>query len=289
MSHRFADAGRVRGAAGTGRASLAFAAAILALLPASAAALDASAAEVAELAGAASAGDAVALTELRRVSSIDGRATDVGSALAGSSGSDLDARLEELADAATASEGGDVPDAAAARDAAEGILGGAREESAPSASDDPDGGVAGLDVPFWLAAAIALLAVALGAIAARAAARRTPVAAGVPEADAKAEETLEGYKQLEDAARRAEERGDYAAAVRLRFRAGLARLDHEGALRLHPSLTAAAAAREAGAPSLPPLATAYEGIAFGGRHASRGDSDAQREGWRRVVREVSAR
>lgn len=83
-----------------------------------------------------------------------------------------------------------------------------------------------------------------------------------------------------------ERSGDLDQAVRLRFRAGLLRLDLVGALSYRPSLTAGAAMRAVDAPSLAALASSFDQIAYGGRAASIDDVAAARAGWQRVLQEA---
>ena len=87
----------------------------------------------------------------------------------------------------------------------------------------------------------------------------------------------------------AERRGDFAAAVRLRFQAGLVRLDEIGSIELRPSLTASGAVRESGVEAIGALATPYEEIAFGGRTAAQSDAEVQRSGWLRIADEARRR
>ena len=89
--------------------------------------------------------------------------------------------------------------------------------------------------------------------------------------------------------RRADEReraGDFDAAVRLRFRAGLLRLDSLGALSYRPSLTAGAAVRAVASPTLATLAVSFDEIAYGGRVAGSDDAAAARSGWEHVLVEA---
>ncbi|MBW3626759.1 MAG: DUF4129 domain-containing protein, partial [Actinobacteria bacterium] len=92
--------------------------------------------------------------------------------------------------------------------------------------------------------------------------------------------------QLERSADEAERAGDLALAVRLRFRAGLVRLDRAGALRLRPSLTTGAVTRAVPSETLVRLATDFDEIAYGGRPAAPGDVAASRTGWPRVLAEA---
>ena len=92
--------------------------------------------------------------------------------------------------------------------------------------------------------------------------------------------------ELDRLADQCERAGDLGRAVRLRFRAGLLRLDAQGSLAYRPSLTAAAAARAVPAPTLGALATDFDEIAYGGRPAGEADVAAARAGWPRVLQEA---
>jgi hypothetical protein len=93
---------------------------------------------------------------------------------------------------------------------------------------------------------------------------------------------------LERAATDAERAGDFDQAVRLRFRAGLLRLDDAGALALRPSLTADQAARLLAVPVLDELAGTFDEVAYGGRPATAADADASRTGWPSVLGSVQS-
>ena len=80
---------------------------------------------------------------------------------------------------------------------------------------------------------------------------------------------------------RAEREADYERAVRLRFRAGLLRLDIE------PSTTSGAAARTLRSPTFDALAARFDAIAYGHRPAGADDAAAAREGWRAVLAEAT--
>lgn len=88
---------------------------------------------------------------------------------------------------------------------------------------------------------------------------------------------------LEREASEAERAGDLDRALRLRFRAGLLRLDRVGAITFRPSLTSGQVTRAVPLPELDELARTFEGVAYGGRPARPPDLDAARTGWPRVV------
>ena len=97
---------------------------------------------------------------------------------------------------------------------------------------------------------------------------------------------IEDPAALERLAEEAERAGQLDHAVRLRFRAGLLRLDAAGALAYRPSLTAGAVLRAVPVPALADLARAFDEIAYGGRAAGADDVRAAREGWPRVLAEA---
>lgn len=94
--------------------------------------------------------------------------------------------------------------------------------------------------------------------------------------------------QLERAADEAERNGDYAGAVRLRFRAGLLRLDAVGAIRLGPSSTSGNVGRRLRLRDFDDLARDFELVAYGDRPADTVVARAARERWTRVLDEVGS-
>jgi hypothetical protein len=88
---------------------------------------------------------------------------------------------------------------------------------------------------------------------------------------------------LEAAADAAERDGHYDQAVRLRFRAGLLRLDELGLVAYRPSLATAAVSRRLGSPAFDALARRFEEIAYGGQPAGPADAGQAREVWPRVL------
>ncbi len=94
---------------------------------------------------------------------------------------------------------------------------------------------------------------------------------------------------LERAAADAEKSGDLDLALRLRFRAGLLRLDAAGVIELRPSLTSGQAARRLRLRTFDELAMAFDAVTYGGRPATKPDTDAARTEWPHVVAEASAK
>jgi hypothetical protein len=91
---------------------------------------------------------------------------------------------------------------------------------------------------------------------------------------------------LESAAAAAEARGDLDGAVRLRFRAGLARLEAAGVIASRLVTTTQQVRGTLHSPTFDDLAQRHETIAYAGRPASPNDATDAREGWPRVIEEV---
>jgi hypothetical protein len=122
----------------------------------------------------------------------------------------------------------------------------------------------------WLVARRGAVARARGAGAGR---RRTGDKRGDP-------------SRLEREADAAERRGDLDLALRLRFRAGLLRLDRTGAIRFRPSITSGQVARRLRLRDFDDLAITFDAVAYGGRHASSTDVRSARTTWPRVVEQA---
>lgn len=90
---------------------------------------------------------------------------------------------------------------------------------------------------------------------------------------------------LEAAAAEAERSGDPSAALRLRFRAGLLRLDERGAIMFRPSLTTNEVRTLLGSETFEDLASVFEEVAYGERKAEADEVAEAREAWQRLLRE----
>jgi len=86
-------------------------------------------------------------------------------------------------------------------------------------------------------------------------------------------------EELERRAEEAERRGDLDAALRLRFRAGLVRLDDAGVVRLRPGLTNAAVSRALRSPRFDELAGDFDEVAYGGLPATTAQVATARTAW----------
>jgi hypothetical protein len=92
---------------------------------------------------------------------------------------------------------------------------------------------------------------------------------------------------LDAEADRAARAGDYERAVRLRFQAGLVRLDRDAhAIELRPALVNTSVRAELQSDGFDALADTFEGVAYGDRGADRATDDAARTTWPGVVREA---
>jgi hypothetical protein len=142
----------------------------------------------------------------------------------------------------------------------------------------------GRPVLFLILAAIVLLlaaGLARGSIRRRAAAAARMARARSP--------AREDPAELEREADRAAAAGEWEAAVRLRFRAGLLRLDARELIEYRPSLTTGDVAEAVGSPTFRRVGADFDAIAYGGRPAGEADEAASREGWARVLSEAGAR
>ena len=93
--------------------------------------------------------------------------------------------------------------------------------------------------------------------------------------------------RLERDADGAERRGELDLALRLRFRAGLLRLDRSGAIQLRPSITSGQVARSLRLRDYDELAITFDAVAYGGRRASAAEIATARTTWPRVVEQAA--
>jgi uncharacterized protein DUF4129 len=93
----------------------------------------------------------------------------------------------------------------------------------------------------------------------------------------------EDPQALERDAAAAEERGAFAEAVRLRFRAGLLALGARGVIPYSSSVRTNQVARRLQSADFEALAKTFEHVTYGGASAGEDDATAAREGWRRVL------
>jgi hypothetical protein len=135
--------------------------------------------------------------------------------------------------------------------------------------------VGGQDVLWWIVGGIV---VALAVFFATRLAKRRTRADRDARALAKAERSMDP-RELEKLADEAERRGDLEIALRLRFRAGLARLALADRLPARPSLRTYEARRILGSPRFDRLARDFDEIVYGRRAARPADVKIAREEW----------
>lgn len=148
-----------------------------------------------------------------------------------------------------------------------------------------DGMPGGSGLLVTLAAAAAL---ALAAWLANRSLRRRAVVAEGPGTDPSAADRRLDARSLERAADDAERQGDMDGAVRLRFRAGLTRLDERGSISVRPSTPTRHVARVLQMPEFDRVAAGFDAVAYGGRRAGGEDVALQRTGWDAVLRRAGA-
>jgi hypothetical protein len=265
----------------------------------------ASSAEVRQLAAAAP-HDPAALARLRAIRTVDGRPVDLAAALEVDDPAQLDARLRALAGAAAPSGQAAGTDASEARQRAAAVL--ANDKYHHHDPPRPLRGVlhwiGSLFEPVlgpvgrffdriiakpWrmplLAAALAVLTALLATYFVRrrsraAVERRHRLAGLVPEAT--------DPRELERRADAAESAGRYGEAVRLRFLAGIVRLDRAGAVEVRRSETTGQLRDALRNPTFDELAIAFDEIVYGGRPATAADVAVARAGWSRVLDRATA-
>lgn len=93
---------------------------------------------------------------------------------------------------------------------------------------------------------------------------------------------------LEDQADAAASQGDYSAAIRLRFVAGLLRLDQQGRIAYRPGLATHDIQATVADPAFDALVGRFEEVVYGQRAADAAHDRESRDGWDRVLRRVRA-
>jgi len=248
------------------------------------------------------AGDRRALAQLRAVREVDGRPVDLGRSLAGAEGAALASRLRALAAGGTAPNT-PVVASEVARGDAQAVLESRRFQ--PSRVPRPFAGILST-IGRWmkpvadplgrlweriagtLAAQIALAVVVFlvaAAVSVRLVGRRSPRALDRSRPLGLDTEGLDP-DSLEREAASAEQSGDLDRAVRLRFVAGVLRLDRAGAVSYRSSMTTGQLASILRSASFAELAAAFDEIAYGGRPAEESDVHTARATWPRVLAEA---
>jgi Domain of unknown function (DUF4129) len=94
---------------------------------------------------------------------------------------------------------------------------------------------------------------------------------------------------LERAADEAERNGELEEALRLRFRAGLLRLERANVIAFHESMTSGEVARQLRSQEFDRIANTFDEVVYGRRPPESPDLRAARDGWPRVLQEAGAR
>jgi hypothetical protein len=280
-----------------GRLAATLLAALALAAPSAAAAQEAvSGAELTALAERA-ADDEAARAQLLAVERVDGRAVAVREAMEGARGDELEQRARLIASGVAAVE---VPAGAAEpRREAQRVLEQRRYHGAelPRPFAGPLGWLGdklepvldwingqGANVPggplvLWMVLGAGVLLAAFTVtgttIRRRALAIERERRAALPPSD--------DPRALEREAERAERDGDWELAVRLRFRAGLLRLDRRKVIAYRPSLTTGEVARAVSSPAFREVGERFDAIAYGGRPAEQDDAEHARRGWAEVL------
>lgn len=251
---------------------------------------------------ARAASDPRALADLRAVREVDGRPVDMGRALAGAEGPGLAARLQALSGGAA---GGPAVASDQARQEAHDVLDGRRFKPArvprPFAGIlrtlgrwlEPVGEPIGrlwrrvADTVAGKLVLVGLVFVVAALISLRLIGRRSPGNVHRSRPFGVDGDGLDP-DELERQAVAAERAGDLDHAVRLRFVAGVLRLDRAGVIAYRSSLTTGQLRARLPSASFAELAAAFDEIAYGGRPALDADLRAATEGWPRVLAEAGS-
>lgn len=140
-------------------------------------------------------------------------------------------------------------------------------------------------VPGGAAAVWGLLALVLIASAVIVARRRALAVRRTETQAAAVREAMERAEELERRADRAEREGRFADAVRLRFRAGVARLAEHGEVPHARSTPSAQLAQVLGSADFEELARRFDEIVYGSAPAQLSDAEDARRRWRSVLSE----
>jgi len=277
--------------------ALAACAALACLLPSEARADAVSGAQLRALAARA-VDDPAALAQLRRVDRVDGRRVDVRGALRGATGRALDARLRTLAAPAAPARAPAAQARAQARDilsqrrftgtAVPGPFRGLLDwigDRLRAIADAIDALLPGGRGIVWIVIG-ALVALIAAIVARRTLTRRIRAAA---QAAAAAAPPRDDARELERRADAAEAAGDLEAALRLRFRAGLLRLDARGAIEFRPSISTYEVRRTLRSVDFDELAFDFDEVVYGGRPAAPADLESSRRRWPEVVSHADRR
>ena len=237
--------------------------------------------------------------ELRQVTSVDGQPVDLAGALRGADGEELEQRLETLE--SFRYEGAPPLDdpAAQARDILQeerfhggeapgpfrGFVDWLQDLAPTNVIDWIDDLLPGGRSVVWIALGTGLFAI--GYLLARFfLTRRIALSEATAHAHAPA---ADDPKALERRAAEAEAAGDLEAALRLRFRAGLLRLDQRGAIAFRPSISTHEVRRTLHSDDFDDLSATFDDVVYGGREPHTDDVAQARERWPDVVSHARGR
>lgn len=236
--------------------------------------------------------------ELKTVTSVDGQPADIAGALRGAEGDELDERLRTL-ESIEAAPAPALDPKAEARDILqeERFHGGEtpgpfrdfvdwlRDLAPRNALDWLDDLLPGGRSAVWVM--LGVLLVVVGYLLARFFLnRRIAISEAAAQALAPA---ADDPKALERRAAEAEAAGDLEAALRLRFRAGLLRLDGRGAIEFRPSISTHEVRRALRSSDFDDIAATFDDVVYGGREPHTEDVAQARERWPQVVSSARGR
>jgi hypothetical protein len=135
----------------------------------------------------------------------------------------------------------------------------------------------------WWELVLGAMAVALGVVVGVLIARRRTRVSARLMASGAGPISVEDPDDIERRAAEAERGGDYEAAVRLRFRAGLLRLGRQGIVFNQDALTGRQLSSVLHSPTFDTLARRHERIVYAGDRATAVDSTAARQSWPQVL------
>lgn len=138
----------------------------------------------------------------------------------------------------------------------------------------------------WWLVALGVLACVLGALLALVLVRRRTRVGSAGEPESQQSSSKADPSELEQRADGAERAGDFETAVRLRFVAGLLRLQRRGLVDNSAARTGRQVAPTLHSLTFNQLVDSHERIAYAGQPASASDSVAARDGWPRVLAEA---
>jgi hypothetical protein len=146
---------------------------------------------------------------------------------------------------------------------------------------------AGIDPRVALGIAATLVALSAAAVASRIVRRRSQGA--LERAAARRRLARPDPAALEAEAATAERAGDLQRAIRLRFLAGLLRLDEVEAITWRPSVTTSEVAARLRSPDFDQVAASFDEVVYGGRRAHADDAAKARTTWPRVLERAARR